>query len=221
INADATANAHREFALMFDHQDFRGAADLWTGRQLQPVNTGELATATEAFAQAGDARAAAYAQRLAAWQPIEADAIVARLALQQRQFREASILLQRAFKSYRATPWPNYDVMHRALETAIATSRADRASAQPLFDALNHSFAASQLEESRRVAMLTIASGAEGCGPHTVSVLRSFEPHPRWRNDDLALRASCYAQSGLGDLAEKAADDYRSFLAHQVQLDFQ
>jgi spermidine synthase len=220
IAADATASAHREFALMIEREDFSGAAAFWVQHGLRAINTGELAAAAEAYAQKGDPRAALLAGALASSDPIEADAILARLDMQQNRYADASALLQRAFTRYRATPWPNPAVMRRALETAIATARRDAQNAPLLFESLSRPFAASLLEESRRTAMLAIASAAEGCGQRTLAVLRTLEPHPRWKREDLALRATCYGRAGLKKLARKAENDYRNFLAHEVVMEF-
>ncbi|HEY3055084.1 MAG TPA: fused MFS/spermidine synthase [Thermoanaerobaculia bacterium] len=220
VARDPTAEAHREFAFIVDRQDFGVAANWWLLHELQPVNSGELAAAAEAFAYKGDPRSAVFARVLGTTQPIEADAIMARFEVQQTRYADASSLLRRAFVHYRANPWPNFNVMRRALETAIATARGDPRTAPMLYELLSQPFAASQLEEPRRVAMLTISSSVEGCSPRTIAVLRSFEPHPRWKKDDLALRAQCYGRAGLGKLAAKAESDYQNFLAHQVQAEF-
>ncbi|HEV8657974.1 MAG TPA: fused MFS/spermidine synthase [Thermoanaerobaculia bacterium] len=220
IGSDPATSAHREFALMIERQDFSGAAAFWVQHGLRAVNTGELAAAAEAFAQKGDPRAALVADILASSQSIEADVIAARLAAQQRRYRDASSLLKRGFARYRANPWPSFGVMRRALETAVGAARADPTTVPEILEALHHPFAASQLDEPRRIAMVTISSGAEGCSQQTVALLRSFEPHPRWKNEDLLLRAKCYGAAGLSKLAAKAKSDYANFLAHQVEMQF-
>lgn len=203
--------AHREF-LALCLRDLNAAGEYWMSHGLKPVNSAELASAAEALADRGPGQAAMYAQALSHFQPVEADAIMARLMMRQQKREQATSLLVRAFTRYRRDPWPNAEIMRHALEMAIAIVREDHRAATPFFDALSVPFAAFQLEEGRKTTLLTMASSTENCGPRTIAALRAFEPHPPWGKELLTLRAVCYARAGLRDLAGKADRDYAKFM---------
>lgn len=218
-NATDSELAHREFAARFERGDRRGAANWWVMNDLKPVSSGELAAAAESFAESGNSRSESFSHALAEVQPAEADAVAARYAFEQHRFEDASALLQRAFQRYRLTPWPNPEVMRRALETAVLTAGIAAETAVPLYEALDKPFVAGQLDAARRLTRLTIAMNHQECGARTVAALREFEPYPRWTGDHLSLRARCYADAGLTGLAAKAREDYLEFLSAQPQLE--
>lgn len=209
---DETLKAHRQFAFHADRGELEFAARVWTEYSLKPLNTAELSAAGEALAEVGDPRATTFASALSGFQPVEADSITARLAFKEGRFADASALLQRAITGARANPWWDVDVVRRAMEVGIAVARAHPESAVPLYETLKVPFVAGQLDQVRKTAMLTIARGAEECGPRTVAALRAFEPYPPWNRDHLSLRVSCYAKPGLNDLAGKARADYQEFV---------
>ncbi|HKO54319.1 MAG TPA: fused MFS/spermidine synthase [Thermoanaerobaculia bacterium] len=197
------------FAYRAERGDFGGAAQMFRERPWIPSNSYERAHVAMALASTGSDDALRFVDGLP--QP-EADAIAAHLRLMQDRGPEALALLERAFRGYRKNPWPLPAVMTRALADAEDIARRDRNAASRVYDVLGQEFAAGQMRARRRSARALAAAHAEGgCGMRTLEELRSFEPHPLWREEFLRLRVSCYAKMGLRDLAAEAADDLRQY----------
>ena len=209
---DETLKAHRQFAFLADKGDMEPAARTWVDYSLNPANTAEIAAAGEALAEMGDSRAMSYANTLARFQPAESDAIAGRLAFKEKRYADATKLLLRSITRARNNPWGDVDIIRRGLEVSIAVARAYPESANQFYDALKVPFVTGQLDQVRKTAMLTIASGKEECGPRVVETLKMFEPYPPWNREHLQLRAACYARATLPTLSAQAQRDYREFI---------
>lgn len=215
--ASSAAAVHRlNFARAWAADNLRLAAEAWRAAALAPVNRLELASAGEALAEVGDPAAAGYAERLAPLQPAEAAAIKARLAWRQGEKKSAAEFLLQAFRSVR-TPWSNEKLMGRSLVLAAEVANADRMQVPRLYDALRRPFPASQLDETRRLTLLSLSYAGNGCGPRTIEILRSFEPNPFWTEERLRVRAACYQRAGLEDLALIAKEDWLRFKAAEPE----
>lgn len=182
------------------------AVQIWDRSRWQPVNTRELSGIAEALAAAGRDEAVALTGALARLQPAEAAAILARLRIRQERFEEASLLLQDALTRYRATPWPQRQVMWRGIRSAGMVAEHDRAQAQRMAALLDEPFAARQNDQMRAVERIHAAYSAGGCGPETIAALRAVEPHVPWQRHLLLLRRDCYGQAGLAPLAAAQSD---------------
>lgn len=197
---------HR-LAQAYERGNLRAAAAIFRGSPWRPVNGADLARVAESLADSGDEGAMPFVDALRQWQPIEADAALARLRLRQRRLAEAAELIERAFVAYRANPWPAIDVMRNALDTATELAAADRASAPRIFAALEQPFAARLLNDGRLLRRLAVAEQIGKCSPAMVTALQALEPHVPWRRHILVLRAECYS----GEPAEAARRDVARF----------
>ena len=184
----------------------------WKAHKWQPVNSAELVMIGEALADAGSEDAAGYADRLRVWQPVDADAIMARLRVRQGRMPEAIILLERVFIACRRDPWPTVDVIGRSLDLALNAAKEHRYAAQ-LFNSMSQPFAAGLWNDTRRFYLVLLAKEIQGCGPATTDKLRALEPWPPWRKDLLQLRRDCYQSAMMSDLATRAKREWEDFVA--------
>ena len=184
----------------------------WKAHKWQPVNSAELVMIGEALADVGSEDAAGYAEQLRVWQPVDADAIMARLRVRQRRMPEAIALLARVFIACRRDPWPTVDVIGRSLDLALNAAQEHRYAAQ-LFNSMSQPFAAGLWNDTRRFYLVLLAKQIQGCGPATTDKLRALEPWPPWRKDLLQLRRDCYQSAMMSDLAARAKREWEDYVA--------
>src|SRR6185436_9280563 len=104
-----------------------------------PADPTELLTFAEAYADRGSDDALGYINELRAYEPIEADAALARLRWRQKNYGDATAALVRAFHAFRVSPWTIQITMTRSLELAmrIAQEEPSGNSARALFEAVS------------------------------------------------------------------------------------
>jgi spermidine synthase len=196
------------FARIYAAGEFGNAAASWDETQWTPTTSRQLATLAHALAMRGDERALAMSEQLRAVQPAEADAIAGILRLRQQRADEAAPLIVRALERYRDDPWPLSGVMESALSVA-----PELASDAKILDALAKPYAAYQLEEVRRLAYVAAAWQSDRCGARTLGALSAMEPHALWVKPVLEMRALCYRNAALTELAENARRDLADYEA--------
>lgn len=193
--------------------DAAGALQAWQQQEREPREPLELALAAEGLAERGDEGAVRWAEALRAFQPAEAEALLARLRLQQARLDEAGAHLVAAFERHRDDPWPRVDVMARALRAAPALAAARPALAPQLLAALARPFAAGSLQEERQQARLEVAVAA-GLPAECARALHDMEPWVPWRRELLEGRLACYRAAG-DPLAEQARRDLAELLSEE------
>ncbi len=208
-----SAGARSEFALMYGASEFGSAAAAWKSAPWTPVNSRQLASVAHVLALSGDSRAEEFANELRAWQPVEADAIVGMLRYRQGRSGEALDLIARALMAYRDDPWPLRGVMESTITVAAAITTETQHS--PVLAALSVPYAAYQLEEVRRVAYVARTWADGQCNGQTIGALRALEPHTAWFKEILQMRALCYEQVRMGELAERARRELTEFEANE------
>lgn len=219
-NASPSADerAHHEFAALWNSGNFRGAIISWNAQgRWPPVNSAETAMLAETQAIAGDENPMPFVQALRSEDPIEADALEARVMFRNGNVAGATELLRRALVAYRTYPWAKGAIMERALHFAGVLGRTNRSNAAVLYDALERPFAAGEFEQTRRSVRLMLARMLDGCGPRTIAALQSFEPWVPWEGPVLQARADCYAQAGLRELAMVAREERDDFAENEPQ----
>jgi hypothetical protein len=80
-----------------------------------------------------------------------------------------------------------------------------------MLEALSTPYAAHQLEELRRVAYVARTWADGRCNGRTIGALRALEPHTAWFKEILELRALCYEQVRMAELAERARKELKEF----------
>jgi spermidine synthase len=199
------------FARIYAAGEFGNAAASWEQEQWPPTTSRQLATLAHALAMLGDERALALAERLRASEAGEADAIEGILRLRQRRAADAAPLIVRALERYRTDPWPLTGVMESAISIAPELAGSDG-----VLDALSQPYAAYQLEEVRRLAYVAAAWRSSRCGTRTLGALSAMEPHALWLKPILEMRALCYRDAALTELAERARRDLDDFEAAEA-----
>lgn len=186
---------HRAEALAcFVEGDLEGVLTAWQAQERGARSPIEVALVAEALAEAGDDQAFAYAARLRDWSPVEADAVLARLAYAQGRTEHAVGLLEKTFTGLRGDPWPMSLLMDRALRLAQAMAKEDPGLAPRLLAAIGEPFAVYLLENFRMELTVELASriGYAEAAPY----IEAFEPNVLWTEEFLSFRARCYAEVG-------------------------
>lgn len=202
--------ARHRAAELWDKGDLAGTLAQWRAQPFEPVNTKEMAMIGETLAESRNESALAYAALLRPREPVDADAIEARLRYREGRSAEAAALLHRAFVNYRHDPWPTVDLMGRALDAAMDLANT-RPLAPQIYDALSQPFAAGQWNDVRRIYRTNVARTLWGCGPQTIAALRSLEPWTPWQSPNLTARRDCYGSAMVHPLDAIARRDLERF----------
>ncbi len=199
----------------YEAGDIVGARDAWRRQIGDPADLNELALAADVEADAGSDAAIALIDRLRAWQPGEADTILAVLRMRQSRADEAAAALRSAFVRFETDPWPLVGFKQRALAIATTIAAGQPTLARQLYDALARPFAVRSLDDVRLFTAARLATMTDFRGLCRGPV-GALEPYVPWREDLLRLRADCY---GVNDDARlrNAVRDLRDFLSAEPQ----
>ena len=201
--------------IYFVKNDFKAALAAWRAQPKAPGDLTELLLLAESLADAADEEALVYIEKLRPLQPVEAQAITARLRWRQGRWEEAAAALEAVFLRYRSDPWPLPPLMQRAIDVAQAVAREapDKTSARRLYQAMSEPFAVYLWNQSRLRCRLDIAVDL-GDRELLKDALEPFEPHVPWQRRFLENRLDCYRH--LGDpRTDKAERDLQQFLEEQ------
>lgn len=184
----------------------------WRRQSQRPTTPIDTLMLGECLAEAGDPSAAMLSDRLRAdGRTLEAEAILARLAVYAGDLEAAADHLIRAFEGYQSDPWPFPATMGRLLVLATDVAGQNRELAPRIFAALEKPMAVRQLDELRRAALLDLAhlgDSGELCQP----ALEAYGPWFPWRERFLSLRLRCLEENRHPD-ASRARRDLQSFRA--------
>jgi spermidine synthase len=193
--------------------DPRGALAAWRAQDREPVDPTELAMLADALAETGDDGAVLYIERLRAYEPSEADGILARLRSRQGRQREAVDILERAIRAYQTDPWALNEFKRHSLALASELVARDARAAPKLYAALRVPFAVRAADEDRVItaARMTMALDFPSKCREAINPL---EPYVPWTRGWLSLRSDCSAATS--DPRSAAAEaDLREFLARE------
>ncbi|MFT3775526.1 MAG: fused MFS/spermidine synthase [Minicystis sp.] len=210
LPADATHDQRRrgEALMRYVLHDAIGVVATWTSQPRAPRTLVELEAMGESLADMGDSAAVTVVDRLRALEPTEADAVLARLRFRQSRFAEAADALAAALDRYHDDPWPDVDLMRRAVDDLVLPLAQDRKVGERFHALLARPFVLRMLENDRLRVRLRLALQIDP-DKLCVEALAPFEPDVPW-NDSLALRARCYARTNH-PLAARAARELEEF----------
>lgn len=186
--------ARRRAALSYDKGNLTDVVAAWRERPFEPVNSAEQRMLGESLADVADPAALRFAAALRPLAPIDATAILGRVAYRRGNMPLAAQLVSSAFDAYRHDAWPHVDLMRRAIELPplIAKTRQLAPAMAATFD---QPWSAGQWQEERRVRRILLDHDVFGCAASTMSALHAVEPWPPWREDVLRIRRDCYASA--------------------------
>jgi spermidine synthase len=213
--ASTKSDRARQTALFQFYKDrnLPAARATWADVDGEPRDRNELAMVAHLEADAGSEGALPRISAIRAFDPGEADAILATLRFRQGRDADAVTALESAFRTYRTDPWPL--LRFKEQTTILAGMIGDRtpALARRLFDALKPPFALQSLENDRLVnaAFLSRHADFKGLCRDAVSKL---EPYVPWNGEFLGLRFSCYQTVGDPRMGV-AGRELKEFLAHE------
>ncbi|AKI99085.1 Spermidine synthase [Archangium gephyra] len=149
-------------------------------------------------------------EELRGMRPFDAEALVARLRLQQGRLPEAAESIERAFALLRQTPWHSRALYQDALEVGATLSRKDEALGQRMWAALEKPFSNFVGENMRLSVRLEFGTRLES-GKRCAEALAPFEPHVPWMRQFLEVRSNCYVKT-QHPLQDQALDDLLAFM---------
>ena len=138
--------------------------------------------AADLEAEAGSDAALPLIEQLRAWQPAEADTILATLRLRQSRFDDAAAALESAFVRLREDPWPLLRFKQKALALSDALTRRYPGVSRRLFDALRQPFSLRALDEMRLVTLTDLSRQFDFVGACREPI-GALEPHVPWTGD--------------------------------------
>ncbi len=171
-----------------------GTLAKWKFQTREPVGPVELELLSESLAEAGNDDALPLIARLRAYQPVEADAITARLRHRQGRRDEALTAMVASFEGYRGDPWPSQSLMRRTLELADELGSLDVPTSQRLLTALREPFAVHAVNTARALASVWIAQRIDD-SQQCAAAWGAIEPHVPWDLDTLRARRDCYQRT--------------------------
>jgi spermidine synthase len=197
----------------YDDNDALGAREIWRGQTEPARDPLELAMVADGEAEAGSELALPLIEQLRAYQPAEADTVLAALYVRQSRFDKAAAALESAFVRYRSDPWPALRFKQKALVLANAVTHADPALAPRLFEVLRQPFSLHALDDMRILTLIDLARRFDFKGACR-EPFAALEPHVPWTGAVLVMRRDCYQANDdprLGD----AERDLREFVSRE------
>ncbi len=195
--------------------DLEGSLRKFRSQPGDPRTAIETTALAEALADRGDEAAQALIDRVRAFEPTDADALVARLRFAQGRTAEATVALEATIAGYQRSPWAVQHTMVRTLALAPRLAATDRAAGRRIFERLATPFAAEVLRLVRQQTRLELARFIDARGGVCVEAFAAFEPHVLWHGDFLAQRARCY-DAADSPLLARAVEDVATFEAGET-----
>ena len=185
--------------------DFASVVREWEAQPNEAISAVERVLLADAYAALGLAeKAEPLLAVLRPLLPLEADVIEARLRFAQQRYADSVTLLERAFAAYRHEPWPNSDLMGRAIGLAGEAAVRESSLAGRVYASLKDEFALSLHRSARLRTALGVALRLEGT--ECVDAVGEFGPFFPWLEDVLTERVRCYERANHPKLAQAKAE---------------
>jgi len=207
-NLSPLEQSHRRTMELWMAGDWAGAIAAWESHRWRPESPLEFAMLGYACAQRGDDRALALAERLADFQPSEADAIRGIYFAGRKQYAESAVAIAAALTQMRHDPWGLPEIVGGALDFAAVLSVLDAAQAPRLYAAVREPFAIGCADVHRRLVACRIA--ASFMPTEAAGWIAAMEPNIPWTASFLKLRWQVYSRTG-NPLVGQAGEDLSAF----------
>lgn len=160
-------------------------------------------------ADSGSEEAMPWIDRIRAFEPPEADSLVARLRYHQERPDEAVAALRAALVGFRSDPWSTQGAMLASLNLVAQIATRHLTAAGPLLDALAEPFAVNALNVPRLTQAAELTRSVN-FSTRCVAPIGQFEPNPLWNYGFLTLRRDCYraANDPRLDLAQNDLEEF-------------
>jgi spermidine synthase len=188
----------------------------WRSQPREPRGSTELAAYIAANAEVANEEVLPLIEKLRELEPLEADALLARLRLRQGRLPEATHAIVAALEGYRRDPWPWPFLMNQTLETVKELGQRNPQSIPALRAALAEPFACYLMDEARNEVLLIIARNLP-MDDDCAKVLQPFEPYFPWSLDLLTWRSECYDRIHHPEAA-RAKAEIEEFVSAQPVL---
>ena len=185
----------------------------WQALGGEPVTATDRVLRAEARAEVGDPAAEEDIAVIRLWQPVEADALLARLRLRQGRTDDALAAMESALVAYRGAPWPAPSLMRGALGVAEQLAAQGKPAADRMLAALSQPFALRALDELRMETRVAIAR-RQPLDARCTEILAPLEPWVPWDLEVLTFRRAC-AEAHRPEHLARADADLEAFLAEQ------
>jgi len=205
----------RQAALrrFYQDKDTPGARELWRQQSEPPRDPIELAMAAEILAEDGSDAALPLIEQLRAYQPAEADIILAALRYRQSRLDESAAALEMAIARLQVDPWPQLRFKQQALDIAAAVGEHRAITARPLFDALKAPFSVRATDTARLLTRVDLTTRFDFLGTCR-EALGELEAHVPWTSAFLTMRRDCYQATNDPRLGV-AISDLNDFFSHE------
>lgn len=187
-----------------EHND-AGAREIWRTLTEPPRDPMELAMAADIEADAGADTALPLIEQLRAYQPAEADVVLATLRLRQSRLDEAAAALVSALTRLRTDPWAQIRFVQKALALAEGIAEKNPALARQLFEALKQPFSVQAADTPRLVTRVDLAVRFDFRAT-CQAAFTDLEPHIPWTQALLVMRRDCYQQTSDPRLPDALRD---------------
>jgi spermidine synthase len=198
--------AHRFAALAaFVNRDHARAIREWRAQPSPPIGLTQLTAAADSFASEAQPESAGLIEALHAVEPIEAEAVEARLLVREGKNEEATAALETFFIHLRTDPWPLGQITMDALEDAKRLATLDPVLGARLVKALSQPFGLLIFDDLRAEIVFDAARhlpGARECA----EALELLEPEVPWTETFLEARRECYERGGSPRVARAERD---------------
>jgi spermidine synthase len=203
--------------LAYSQGNLPAALALWSAQPAGPLCPFDLYLVAESKAEAGSPDAAAYAEQLRAYGPVEAEAVLARWRSRQDP-AAAAAHLESAFLACRRHPWAYPPIVQRAFVLAHTLTQQQPALGRRLYASLAEPFAAAFEEDLRLRYRLELAGVLDFDGL-CQEALRPFEPHVPWEERFLTVRDLCYSRRGnaRAPVARRELEEFQRHAAPKLE----
>jgi hypothetical protein len=215
LPVDASAALRHRAATVDKWEDgsFAEALAEWRAQPDEPRDSITTAALAESLADAGDATAERWIERLRPAHDTEADVYLGRLRLRQGRIAEATDALDSAFVRAAKDPWPLPAILERGVDLALEIAKRDKVNGERLYQRLRQPFAVAIKNDHRLKAVVNIAHAVDWPRLCTEALL-PLEPDVPWWSEFLIRRLRCYEATN-NPRAKGARRDLARFLNNE------